>query len=138
MIKNHSEIFTILMAGFLLISVNSFARPCHGMMAMPCEHSTRIACIILALMIAVNLGALFLKKKAVPMICRILNLIASIGLILTPIFGKCQVASMACNTRTFPILKIGGMLIIAVTLILTVIEFIRSSAKGETHHVHSQ
>ncbi|MBE6877445.1 MAG: DUF4418 family protein [Ruminococcus sp.] len=138
MIKNYSGIFTILTCIFLLISVNTFCRPCHGMMSMPCEHSTGIACIILAVMTAVNLGGLFLKKKAVPVICRILNIIGSIGLILTPVFGKCQVASMSCNTRTFPILKIGGLLIIAVMLILTVTELIRNSAKGETHHVHSQ
>ena len=34
-----SAVISIIISAFLIIAVSTFWRPCHGVMAMPCEHS---------------------------------------------------------------------------------------------------
>ena len=59
-----SSSVNILISSFLLAAANTFCKPCHGLMTMPCERSTRIACIALAVIIAASILRFFLKKGA--------------------------------------------------------------------------
>lgn len=132
-LNKSTGISTTVIAVFLLIAVNTFCKPCHGMMAMPCEHSKGIACIVLAVPALTGVAAVFLKKRFVPMVLCIINIACGVLLILTPKFGRCQVASMTCNTKTFPTLKIGGLLLIVLSVIFMVINAIQNNARREVH-----
>lgn len=128
-----SSVFNIVIAVFLLIAVNSFCKPCHGMMEMPCERSKMIACIVSAVITALNIANLFIKNKSVRAGISALSVSGGVLLILTPKFGKCQIASMACNMKTFPVLKLGGILIITFTVVFTIYLFIQDHLRNKSH-----
>ena len=132
-----SSAVNILIGAFLLIAVNSFLRPCHGMMAMPCEFSAGIACAVLAVMTAVNLVSLLIRRKEVRLASSLLSILSGAALILTPRFGRCQVANMACNLKTFPALKLGGIFVIVFTAVFAAAGIIRDHARS-SRHVHTR
>ena len=128
-----SSAINIIIAVFLLIAVRTFCRPCHGVMEMPCEHSTKIAGIVLLGVIAVCIIRGLINNRLVQRGGSVLIIIGGILLILTPVFGKCQVASMSCCMKTFPALKLGGILIIAFTAVFAVIGTVNEYLRSESH-----
>ena len=136
-IKTISELIIILIAVFLLIAVNTFCKPCHGLMDMPCEHSKSIACIVLSVMTATSLISLIVGRKAVHFTVSVLNIICGIMLILIPLFGRCQISSMSCNMKTFPLLRVGGIFSIILTAMFTAISVIKNYSRSN-RHVHTR
>ena len=128
-----SAVISIIISAFLIIAVNTFWRPCHGVMAMPCEHSTRIACIVLAAVIAAGILRIISGKKLFRIIDNAVGIAGGILLIITPVFGKCQVASMACNMKTFPTLKMGGILLILVAVVSVILEILNILSRSKRH-----
>lgn len=123
----------ITIASFLLLAVRTFWKPCHGLMEMPCERSTRIACIVLCVIIITGILKFLLKNKPAQIITSVINTIGGILLIVTPLFGKCKIASMSCNMKTFPALRLGGILIIAFTAVFAGISILKLILRSESH-----
>ena len=127
------RIFTILLSAATVALVNTACRPCHGYMAMQCEHSTHIAEAVLAAVIVLNAVTLFIKKSAVHPITALFNIAAGVFLQFIPVFGRCQVASMSCNMKTFPLLRITGLLIAAFSAIALIINVVKIVSRRRTH-----
>ena len=129
----YSKIITSAVSLISLVLVNTACKPCHGLMAMPCERSTHIAMVILALILISSILSLIMKKQVLQTMADIINTLLGIFLLLVPKFGQCQVASMSCRLKTFPTLIICGILIIIVSVIsiIAVIPYYRRK-----FHVH--
>ena len=128
-----SALISIIISAFLIIAVNTFLRPCHGVMAMPCERSTKIACIVLIAVVIAAILRIVSGKKLIGIINYAVGIAGGVLLIITPVFGKCQVASMACNMKTFPALKMGGILLILVTAVSVILEILNKLSRGKRH-----
>ena len=113
----YSKIITSAVSLISLVLVNTACKPCHGLMAMPCERSTHIAVVILALILISSILSIIIKKQVLQTAANVINTLLGIFLLLVPKFGQCQVASMSCRLKTFPTLTIGGILIIIVSVI---------------------
>ncbi|MBQ5336814.1 MAG: DUF4418 family protein [Oscillospiraceae bacterium] len=125
-----SSSVNIIISAFLLAAVNTFCKPCHGLMTMPCERSTRIACVALAVIIAASILRFFLKKGA-QAAAVVITVLSSILLILAPVLGKCKVAFMSCNQKTFPALRTGGIFIIVLTVIFALTGLVNTYLKKD-------
>ena len=130
-----SAVINMIISIFLIAAVSTFLHPCKGEVAMPCNHSVNIAKIILGIVIAVNAIKYAVNKLNVNITVNIAVIAASILLVITPKFGSCTIATMTCNTRSFPALQIGGLLMTAFTLVFTVFEILE---KGRKKNVHSK
>ena len=128
-----SALISIIISAFLITAVNTFLRPCHGVMAMPCEHSTKIACIVLIAVIAASVLRFTSGKTLFGIISNAVGIAGGILLIITPVFGKCQVASMACNMKTFPALRIGGILLILAAAVSVTAEIFKKISRSKRH-----
>lgn len=127
------RIFTIIISAAALVLVNTICRPCNGLMAMPCEHSTLIAEIILIVAAAVNASTLFIKKNLVHTLTAMLNTASGIFLLFIPAFGRCQVASMSCNIKTFPTLRSAGLIIAAFSSVHLIIIIVKEISRRQAH-----
>jgi hypothetical protein len=123
----------IIIAGSLLIAVNTFCKPCHGLMEMPCERSTRTACIVLGVIIAVSAVRSAVKNRPVQIMSSLISAAGGVLLIFTPAFGRCRIASMSCNMKTFPALRLGGILLIALTAVFAFISLLNRYLRSESH-----
>lgn len=130
-----SGIINIVVTGFLLISINTFFKPCQGVMQMPCNYSTKAAELILVIILILNIGRLFVEDVKGRLFMDITTVAAGLELIFVPHIGRCQMASMSCNAKTFPALRVGALLIIILTVIFEVISLINSRRE---RHVHSK
>ncbi|MBQ8133510.1 MAG: DUF4418 family protein [Clostridia bacterium] len=119
-----SGIINIIIGGFLLIAVNTFLIPCQGVMEMPCSCSTKGAELILILVIIISIGKFFVNDTKGKFFLNLSVIAAGIELLFIPTIGKCQVPSMSCNTKTFPAIIIGALLLIAFTVIFTIADLI--------------
>ena len=128
-----TKILTIVLSSITIALINTLCKPCHGLMAMPCEHSTHIADIILLILILLNAPALFVKKNYFHSLTAVLNTASGIFLLFIPFFGRCQVASMSCNIRTFPVLRSVGLLISAFSAVFLIISIIKVSSRRQSH-----
>ncbi|MCR5600375.1 MAG: DUF4418 family protein [Ruminococcus sp.] len=127
------RIFTVLISAAAIVLVNTICKPCHGFMPMPCEHSTYIAEFVLAFVLILNISTLFIKKKAVQPLTALLNIASGIFLLFIPAFGRCQVASMSCNMKTFPTLRSVGLLISAFSAVFLVIIILKGSSRRRSY-----
>ena len=127
------KIITVIISAVTLVLINTVCRPCHGRMAMPCEFSAHIASAVLVLLIAVNILTLLINKQAAHISSALLNTAAGIFLLFVNAFGKCKVASMSCNMKTFPVLRSAGTFIAVFSLIfLTAV--LAGNIKGGRKH----
>ena len=131
--RKFTEIITIFIATAVLMLINTVCKPCHGLMAMPCEHSTKIAEIILLILIILNASALFVKKNHLHYLTAVLSTASGIFIQFIPCFGRCQVASMSCNIRTFPVLSSAGIIIFISYLIFLIISIIKAYSRRQIH-----
>lgn len=127
------RIFTIIISLAVIVLVNTVCKPCHGLMAMPCEHSTHIAEIVLFAAAAVNASTLFIKKNVVHVLTALINIASGIFLLFVPAFGRCQMASMSCNIKTFPALRSAGLIISAFSVIFLIIIAIKVFSRRQIH-----
>lgn len=127
------KIFTIIIAASAIVMVHSVCKPCHGYMAMPCEHSTFIAEIALYALIIASGSTLFVKRAFAHTLTAVLNIAAGVFLQFISAFGHCQVASMSCNMKTFSMLRITGALIGAFSAIALIINVVKIVSRRRTH-----
>lgn len=121
-----SGIINILISLFLFISIHTFLSPCSGVMEMPCGYSVKAANLILVILIILNIGKLFVRDKMGLLFIDIAAIAAGIELVFIPRIGRCQIASMSCNTKTFPALIVGGLLITILTAIFRGTDFLQT------------
>lgn len=131
--RKFTEIITIFFATAVLVLINTVCKPCHGLMAMPCEHSTNIAEIILLILIILNASALFVKKNHFHYLTAVLSTASGLFLQFIPCFGRCQVASMSCNIRTFPVLKSASLLFFAFSFIFLIISILKEASRRRSN-----
>ena len=112
-----SSVVNIIISAFLLTAIHTFWHPCEGAMAMACTYSTRTATVLLILAVIINAGKLFVSDVKGRLVLSVTTVAVGIFLTLIPQLGRCQVASMSCNAKTFPALCVGALLIIAQTVI---------------------
>ena len=127
------KIITVIISAVTLVLINTVCRPCHGRMAMPCEFSAHIASAVLLVLTVVNIFTLLMKNNAVHIPAALFNLAAGVFLLFVNTFGKCQVASMSCNMKTFPVLRSAGMFIASFSLIFLAAVVIRNIKGGRKH-----
>ena len=133
--KRISAIMNIIISVFLLIAVQTFLHPCKGDMAMPCNYSTTAAILVLVLIAVLNIGKLFVSESSGRVVLGITTIVAGVELLVIPHLGRCQMATMSCNTKTFPSLTIGAVLIIVLTVIFEIVYLIGNQGK---HHAGDQ
>ena len=119
-------VVNIVIATFLIVAINTFLGPCKGAMEMPCNSSVKIAVLIIILLIAINLGKVIVKEAKSQIVLGIIGIIGGVELLFIPALGKCQLASMSCNTKAFPTLYIGALLIIIIAAISIILEILRA------------
>lgn len=124
-----SGILNFLIAIFLLIAVNTFFQPCQSDMKMQCGYNTSAACLILVLIAVLNIGKFFVKDVRGTLFLNIIEIASEIELLFIVYLGGCQGASMACNTRTFPAICIGSILMIVVTVVFEITGLIGNRRK---------
>ena len=112
---------------FFIIAINSFLKPCSGMMRMKCRTTTDIATAVFSISLVISLISCFVKKSKAIKAFSIVSAVLGIVLILVPFIGSCRSASMLCNRHTMPAIRIGGSLI----LLIAVISVITISLKKE-------
>ncbi|MBP0961611.1 MAG: DUF4418 family protein [Oscillospiraceae bacterium] len=127
------KIITVIISAVTLVLINTVCRPCHGRMAMPCEFSAHIASAVLIVLTVVNIFTLLMKNNAVHIPAALFNLAAGVFLLFVNTFGKCQVASMSCNMKTFPVLRSAGTFIASFSLIFLAAVVIRNIKGGRKH-----
>ncbi len=127
------KIFTIIISSAAAVMIHNVCKPCHGYMAMPCEHSTFIAEIVLYALIIANVSTLFAKQAFAHPLTAFLNIAAGLFLKFIPAFGHCQVAFMSCNMKTFPTLRTTGLLIAAFSAIALIINVVKIASRRRTH-----
>ena len=132
-LKKSLRIITIIISATVLVLINTICKPCHGLMAMPCEHSTFIADIVLLFLIVINASVLFVKKNPAHFLTAFLNVASGVFLLFIPYFGKCQLASMSCNIKTFPLLRSAGLLISAFSAAFIIVNIIKASSRRKNH-----
>ena len=131
--KQYSKLITALISVVSFILIHTACKPCHGMMAMPCERSTGIAGIVLAVILLSDILSFLVKQEKFRQITSVINVLFGVLLLLTPIFGQCQVASMACRLRTFPTLNVSGLLIAGVSLAALISVLVKRQTGRKTH-----
>lgn len=131
--KQYSKFITAFISVAAFVLIHTLCKPCHGMMAMPCEHSTEIASIVLAVILLSDILSFVIKSEAFRRITSATNALLGIFLLFTPAFGKCQVASMACRLRTFPTLTVSGMLIAGISIIALISVLVKHRARRKRH-----
>ena len=127
------KIITVIISAVTLVLINTVCRPCHGRMAMPCEFSAHIASAVLLVLTVVNIFTLLMKNNAVHIPAALFNLAAGVFLLFVNTFVKCQVASMSCNMKTFPVLRSAGTFIASFSLIFLAAVVIRNIKGGRKH-----
>jgi hypothetical protein len=127
--KNISAIINIVISAFLIVAVNTFLHPCEGEMAMPCNYNTRTAVMLLIVIIVASAAKLFVKDVRGGAAIGAVSVAAAIEIAIVPQFNRCEGMMMNCNSKTVPALLIGALLIIAVSVIFTVIDIITDRRK---------
>ena len=133
MINKIMMLISIIISVFLIIAVNTFWQPCHGAMAMPCERSKNIVCIVLIAVTAANILSLFIRKKLFHIINSVICIVGGVFAVTAPLLGKCQIASMACNMKTFPTLRVGGILLIVIVLVSEALRLFNKLIRSKSH-----
>lgn len=131
-----SAVINIIVSVFLLIAVHTFLHPCEGAMDMPCTYSTKTAVFLLVLAVLINVGRLFVSDQKARLTLSITTVAIGIEVILVPQMGRCLVASMSCNAKTFPALYVGSLFIIVLTIIFEVADLL--GEKRRKSNVHSK
>ena len=103
------------------------------MMAMPCEHSTGIAGIVLVVILLSDILSFIVKHERFRQLTSVTNTLLGVLLLFTPAFGQCQVASMACRLRTFPTLTVSGLLIAGISLAALISVLVKRQTGRKTH-----
>ena len=124
-LKNFLRIITIIISVIALVLINTVCKPCHGLMEMPCERSTRIADVLLVIVI-LSCAVSFVGKRIADIVTAVLTAVLGIFLVFVSKFGHCQVSFMSCNTKTFPALRISGIIIFAVSLLILILTAVRN------------
>lgn len=107
-----------IIAAFVLVAVSTFWQPCQGYMEMPCQYSTRFARVGLVIIMFLSALRFFRKEKPLQIISAILTALLSVGLLFVPLLGSClALPGMTCITQTWPTLRVGGLLMLAITVI---------------------
>ena len=132
--RNVSSVINIVISAFLLTAIHTFWHPCEGAMAMACTYSTRTATLLLILAVIINAGKLFVSDVKGRIVLSVTTVAAGIFLTLTPQIGRCQVAAMSCNAKTFPAIRVGALLMIALTVIFECADLLGNRRK---HHAFS-
>ncbi len=134
--KQYSKFITAVISIISFILIHTVCRPCHGLMAMPCERSTAIASAVLAVILLSDILSYIIKQQTFRRVTNITNALFGILLLFTPAFGQCKVASMSCRLRTFPTLTVSGLLIAGIS-IGALVAYLISRRAGRKQHVHS-
>ena len=124
--RKFTGIITIIISAAAIVLINTVCKPCHGLMPMPCEHSTHSADAVLLFLIVLNAATLFVKNNIAHTLTAFLNTASGIFLQFIPSFGRCQIASMSCNMKTFPVLRSAGLLIAAFSLVFIIVFIIKN------------
>lgn len=119
-----SAVINLLISIFLLISIHTFAKPCQGIMEMPCNFSVSASDRILIIVIILSMGKWFVQDIKGTLFLNVASVAAGIELVFIQSVGRCQVNSMTCNTNTFPVLKVGSLLLVLFTVIFQVAHLI--------------
>ena len=134
--KQYSKFITALISVISFLLIHTVCKPCHGMMAMPCEHSAAIAGILLAVILLSDILSFIVKHERFRQITSVSNALLGVLLLFTPAFGQCQVASMACRLRTFPTLTVSGLLIAGIS-VAALISVLVKRQTGRKPHAHT-
>ena len=115
------NVIEILVLALIVVGVYTFAHVCGSMGAMkaPC-HTTRLYAVIIALvLVAVAVASLIISKNGALKVLSILQIIGGIVTVFLPLFiaPVCSMKSMHCYVYTRPLLIIGGIVLIGVSLI---------------------
>jgi hypothetical protein len=90
--------------------------------------------MVLFLVVVLSVGKFFVKDTKGTLFLNITELAAEIELLLIVYSGGCQSSAMACNSRTFPSICIGALLMIVVTIVFEIAVLIGSRRK----YVHNK
>lgn len=124
-----SAVLNLLISVFLLTAIHTFVKPCQGVMDMPCNYSVRAAERILIIVIILSLGKWFVQDTKGTLFLNIATVTAGIELALIQNIGRCQVNSMTCNTKTFPVLRVGALLLVVLTVIFQMTHLVGRNRK---------
>lgn len=134
--KNKVSVFiNVLISAFLLVGEATFLHPCKGEVPMACNYSVNAAKGILILLLILNIGKWFTGDRKAQIAMNVTTMTGCILLIVTPKLGACNIATMTCNTRSFPALMIGGLFMFAFTVIFMIFDGLD---KRRARHVHSK
>ena len=131
-----SRILTALLSVGTFLLVHTICKPCHGMMTMPCERSTTVAGLVLALVLLSDILSFVIKSEQFRAVTSGINALLGFSLLFVPLLGQCQVASMSCRMRTFPVLTITGILITVISAAPVFVSILKKTTGG-THHAHT-
>ena len=130
-----TSILCAAMAFFLLIAISTFWQPCRGYVEMPCQRSASVARTGLAVIAALNIAALFIKRKFISPVAQLFTVVGGIGLLLVPKLGSClPIPGMSCVTHTWPALRVGGLLLISLSLVSLVWTLIANGRRQDVHN----
>ncbi|WP_296725549.1 DUF4418 family protein [Ruminococcus sp.] len=110
--------------------MNSFLKPCSGMMRMKCRTTTDIATVVFSLSLAISLLTCLFKKAKAIKACGIISALLGIVLILVPFVGSCPSASMMCNRHTMSAIRIGGAIIFLIAAVSLIAVFLKKEVNN--------
>jgi hypothetical protein len=130
-----SGIINIVAGAFLLIALQTYFKPCQGKKVMICDCSAKAVELLAIIVIAIGIAKLFLNNIQGQLALNAITLLISVEWLLIPtIIGTCQMASMACNTKTFPVVYITALLLIVLTIIFEIADFVSNKRKDNVHN----
>ena len=106
-------------------AVNTVLHPCHGEMAMKCNHTTQVGTVLLVILLVLNIAALIIRKANAQKALASLSVLASAAVFFVPALGSCGSAMMACNAHTMPAFRIAGAVLFVIAAVSLAAGFIR-------------
>lgn len=122
------RIFGIInvIAGLLLfIAPLTFLHPCREKV-MLCTYSTRAVVLLALIIVALIVTRIVINQRNSDIALSLITILAAVETILIPakIIGGCGMKTMVCQVKTFPGIYIISVLIIVITVISIVAEYI--------------
>lgn len=105
---------------------------------MGCGYSVKAANLILILLVILSIGKFFVSDTKANLVMNLIVAAAGIELLFVPQIGRCQLATMTCNARTFPVIDIGALLLLLVAVITMIFGAAELLGNRRSNHADSQ
>lgn len=118
--KKTLAIINTILVILIIIGINTIFSPCKSKNVMKCTISTNYVILLMLLELMASIANITFRKYNI--IFNIFSIIYSLFSILIPavIIGGCKMATMACQSKTFPFIY----LMATITIIINIIDFI--------------